>query len=111
MYRQTYRQFLRLGLRAVDHRHPQAFVLRKVLRGRFEQPAASDERIGNTLQFFRAAADVNGLERRCILTLLHYHASAHRHARKQRRSAELAFNEEFMAAVVAGVNETQQMCL
>lgn len=114
-----YRQFLRLGNEAVDYRPTQKFVLRKVLRSRFNAPPEDPERVKNTLQFFKAAAFSNGLERRCLCTMIHVEASRHnvgkKHALQPAKLAKLrnilTFNDDFYQCIIDNINETQHMCL
>ena len=108
-----YKRFLRSGFRAIENKYPQKYILQKVLRERFEIPSnATQEQINNTLSFFRAAAETDGLERRCVFTLLHYYASRHNQVQRPRKNTpENKFNEDFMNTIIRGVNETQNMCL
>lgn len=116
-----YRRFVRLGCQAVEFKQPQTKVLKAILRRRFaEDNRRPDElHIQNTLQFFRAAANSAGLERRCLTTMIHCAASHHRRALTYAQSPSLRRNDgplieantKFYSTIVQGLNESMGLCL
>lgn len=106
---------LRLGFEAVDNHPRQKYIFRKVLQAKFRSRAATPpapQTVQNTLRFLQAAADTNGLERRCIASILHTEASRHGHIVNERTQRSIVrFNDDFYESVVNNINETMDMCL
>lgn len=69
----------------------------------------------NTLQMFKAAAESNGLERRCLQTMVHVEYSRYIGARQKYARPELRavreYNDQQYDAIVQNINRAMHTCL
>ena len=115
-----YKQFLMYGKKALNNKIPQRIVLENYLKAKPElNSAVSDpktiEKVQNTLNLFKAAAETNGLERRCLETIVYVQWSKHARTRhykpKSNEENIVYFNDDFYNDILANINKTMNTCL
>ncbi|CCJ30931.1 unnamed protein product [Pneumocystis jirovecii] len=117
--RALYRQFWRIGHKAVRHAIPAKYAIQDKIRAAFQASPPSAKKIKNTLEFLIKASESKGLEYSILKNLCRVHQSKKLYVKRRRplstlKPEERQFHEQIYDEcdlTLYMLNETCGLCL
>lgn len=117
----SYRALLRSGRRALKYKFPQTETFRLYVRSRItsSDSAPANTALANTVEFVRCAGQFEGLENRCLTTLVHVEHQRLKLGRQAQKAPQkktellemIRLNYELYDEVRERLNGSMDLCL